>query len=305
MTSSRQTTLVSAALLATCMAASVLLLKRVDAIRPQVTADEVLYVPSAKILKRLSLGYEGLLADIYWTRAVQYFGIRHAAGATEFKLLAPLLDIATKLDPHLVVAYDFGATFLSPDPPNGAGDPRAAIRLTEYGLENNPDAWHLYYNLGFIYYLDLKDYKKASAAFEKGATIPGAHPYLRVLAAQMAGHAGEPETAKLLWVTTYQTSNDKDIRANAIAHIRALQVYEDVIKLEGLIAQFRQTTGHFPATFAELPGIRGVPKDPLGQPYKLTAEGHVEVRRPDDFPFITAGAPPGYVPGKPKFLPGD
>jgi hypothetical protein len=305
MTSSRQTTIISSILLATCMAASVLLLRCVDAMRPQVTADEILYVPSPKVLKRLSLGYEGLLADIYWTRAVQYFGIRHAAGSTEFTLLAPLLDIATKLDPHLVVAYDFGANFLSPDPPNGAGDPRAAIRLTQYGIENNPDAWRLYYNLGFIYYLELKDYAKASAAFEKGATIPGAHPFLRVLAAQMAGHAGEPEMARMLWMTTYQTSNDKDIRANARAHIRALQVYEDVTQLEELIAQYRKTTGRFPATFAELPGIRAFPKDPLGEPYKLTADGHVEVLRPDNFPFITSGAPPNYVPGKPKFLPGD
>ena len=29
---------------------------------------------SPKAVKRLSLGYDGLLADIYWTRAVQYFG---------------------------------------------------------------------------------------------------------------------------------------------------------------------------------------------------------------------------------------
>ena len=41
---------------------------------PQATLDEVLYLPSGKTVKRLSLGYSSLMADIYWTRAVQYFG---------------------------------------------------------------------------------------------------------------------------------------------------------------------------------------------------------------------------------------
>jgi len=40
--------------------------------------------------------------------------------------------------------------------------------------------------------------------------------------------------------------------------------------------------------------------------YKLTPDGRVEVRTPDDFPFIQKGTPPDYVPpDKPKFLPTD
>ena len=41
--------------------------------------QEMLYIPSPKIVKRLSLGYSGLLADVYWTRVVQYFGAKHQA----------------------------------------------------------------------------------------------------------------------------------------------------------------------------------------------------------------------------------
>ena len=40
-------------------------------IRSQATLEEVLYIPSPKVLKRFSLGYDRLLADVYWTRAVQ------------------------------------------------------------------------------------------------------------------------------------------------------------------------------------------------------------------------------------------
>jgi hypothetical protein len=49
-----------------------------------------------------------------------------------------------------------------------------------------------------------------------------------------------------------------------------------------------------------------MPVDPLGHTYRLTPEGHVEVREPDDLPFIQRGIPQGYIPPKkPKFLPSD
>jgi len=112
MSRSRGITLVAGALLLVSAIASVLLLRRVDRSREAATLQDVLYISSPKTLKHLSLGYEGLLADIYWTRAVQYFGSGHAAGAEHFELLAPLLEITTGLDPKLTVAYEFGANFL-------------------------------------------------------------------------------------------------------------------------------------------------------------------------------------------------
>jgi hypothetical protein len=309
MSGSGRVTVAAGMLLVISLAASVFLLKRVDESRPAATLTEVLYVPSPRVLKRLSLGYDGLLADIYWTRAVQYFGARHYAGAAHYDLLAPLLEITTALDPHLVVAYEFGSTFLAPKPPNGAGTPERAIALAEFGIQNNPDEWRLYYDLGFIYYTDVKDYAKAADAFARGSRAPNAHPFLKLLAAQMAEHAGELQTARMLWQATYETSQDKDIRANAVAHLRALAVDETVPKLESVVALYEQKTGHAPASFAEITRVgllRGIPLDPLGVPYALSAGGHVEVQDPDNLPFIEKGLPPGYVPPKkPKFLPSD
>ena len=123
MNGSRRVTITAAVLLVACLAGSIVFLRRIDQLRTGATLEDVLFITSPKAVKRLSLGYDGLLADIYWTRAVQYFGGRHVAGASHFRLLAPLLEITTTLDPHLVVAYQFGANFLSPKPPNGAGMP--------------------------------------------------------------------------------------------------------------------------------------------------------------------------------------
>jgi hypothetical protein len=309
MSAATRTSATASVLLAVCLVGSVATLRRLDRVRNGATLQDVLFISSPKALKRMSLGYDGLLADIYWTRAVQYFGGNHSQGTGSYALLAPLLEITTGLDPHLTVAYDFGASFLASKPPLGAGEPRRAIELTKYGIRNNPGEWQLYRNLGFIYYLDLKDYANSADAFARGSELPNAHPFLKILAAQMAQHAGEISTARMLWTATYEGTKDRDIRANAVAHLRVLRVDEDVTNLEALMTRYRGQTGHFPSTFAELEYsglLSGIPADPLGNPYKIVASGKVEVRDPDKLPFIEKGVPLGYIPpAKPKFLPSD
>jgi tetratricopeptide (TPR) repeat protein len=301
-----RTTVVASVLLVACLAGSVLFLRRVDQMRTSATLDDVLYVSSPKLLKRLSLGYDGLMADIYWTRAVQYFGTRHQQQAKSFSALAPLLDITTTLDPKLLVAYQFGANFLSPNPPYGAAMPKEAIALVEKGIQANPDAWKLYYELGFIYYMELKDYLKAAEAFERGSHVPGAHPFMKILAANMAQHAGDIQMARAVWRTTYESSQDKYIRGNAVAHLRALQVEEDVTRIQDAVTAFGKRTGELPPNMMALAKaglLPGIPIDPDGRPYKLTAEARVELADPDQFPFVTKGLPPGYKAPTPKDLP--
>jgi len=305
MTSRRSTTTVAAICLAVSMAASVLLLHRVDEIRPRANTEDALYISSPKMVKRASLGFEGLMACIYWTRTVQYFGDRHAHGSRSYNELAPLLEITTALDPKMIPAYQFGATFLAPAPPNGAGEPRRAVELMKYGIQHNPDNWHLYYDLGFVYYTELKDYKGAAEAFEQGSKVPDASPYLKLLAAQMAEHAADYETARMLWTATYESSKESNIRQNAIEHLRSIRVDEDVTRLQEAVNRFEQLNGRLPATIWELAAaehLRGIPVDPDGNPYVLSLDGQVQVAKPEDFPFITKGLPPGFKPsGLPKF----
>ena len=163
---------------------------------------------SPKVLRRLSLGYTGLLADIYWTRAVQYFGEQHHAGSGDFRLLAPLLEVTTELDPNCSLRISLGPTFWLRNRPNGAGLPGAALSLMKYGIAHNPDQWRLYYNLGFLYYTEFKDYAKAADAFSEGAQLPVTNEFMPILAARMAQHAGEFDTARMLWFTTYQSTKE-------------------------------------------------------------------------------------------------
>jgi tetratricopeptide (TPR) repeat protein len=304
MTSRKKVTIFASACLIASLTASILLLHHIDEIRPRATIEDALYISSPKVVQRASLGFDGLMACIYWTRTVQYFGHRHYLRSSSYNELAPLLEITTTLDPHMIPAYQFGASFLAPRPPNGAGEPMRAIQLMKYGIQHNPDNWHLYYDMGFVYYTELKDYKKAGEVFEQGSKVPNAHPFLKILAAQMAEHAADYETARMLWVATYESSTETNIRQNALEHLRAIRVDEDVTHWQDAVSRFTQHNGRLPATLWELAAAEhaaGIPLDPDGNPYILTVDGQVQVTNPDDFPFITKGLPPGYVPGPPKF----
>ena len=302
MSATRRVHWVASAVLLVSMAGAVATLHTIDHIRQGATLQETLYIRSTKVLRRTSLGYTGLLADIYWTRAVQYFGFQHHNDSQDFSLLAPLLEITTELDPKLLPAYQFGANFLAPKPPNGAGRPDKALSLMKYGIEHNSDQWRLYYNLGFLYYTELKDYAGAADAFARGAKVPVTNEYMPVLAARMAQHAGEFDTARMLWFTTYQSTKEPAIRQNAVLHLQALRVDEDVTRLEDVVTRYRQQSGKTPASMSDLERaglIRGTPIDPTGRPYKLTTDGRIEVQDPDRILFITKGLPPGMASPEP------
>ncbi len=297
--SSQRTLRVFSLLLVLCLAGSVISLRRVQQIRVEATLEEMLYIPSVKVLRGMSLGYTGLMADIYWTRTVQYFGGKHKARSSRYDLLPPLLHITTELDPHLVVAYKYGSVFLAQPPREGAGLPDLAVEFVEKGIRANPQDWQLYYHLGFIHFIERQDAKAASRAFERGSEVPGAHPWMKLMAAAMAQYGGERGVARRLWEYIYESSDDKFIRSNAIKRLRALDLDDAIIALEQVVEVYRQRTGRRPASWQEMAQagyVRGIPLDPLGLPLKLMPDGRIELQRPDDIPFVTKGLPEGESP---------
>ena len=266
-----------ALLLLTAWGASALVQVQVDReIAAYRESPEMLWISSGKAIRTLSLGHHALLADIYWTRVVQYYGSRRRDHKTDFSLLGPLLDITVTLDPRLTVAYYFGSIFLSERSPRGAGDPHKAIELLRRGIVTNPDEWRLWHHLGFLYYWELQDYEQAARAYEEGAKNPNARDWMRVMAAAITEKGGNRETSLFLWSQLYQSTEDPTIRDNAARHIDGLRAQLDMGKLEELAQQFQEQTGRWPASISEMISrglLAGVPADPAGFPYRLQSDG--------------------------------
>src|SRR6478672_1769692 len=153
-------------------AALIVLSSRIDATRPQMPEgyEDTDLNFSGSRLRGFAFGAEGLIADWYWTRALQYIGekmLKHPdtpidledLSELEPRLLYPLLQNATGLDPHFIAAYSYGAMVLP------AIDKQKAIDLTKQGIVNNPDSWRLYQHLAYIYW-KLGRYEEASETYQ-------------------------------------------------------------------------------------------------------------------------------------------
>lgn len=251
-----------------------------------------LEVTSGDWLRRFSLGYEGLLADIYWTRAIQYFGTSRIAGNTQFEMLDPLLRITTTLDPHLIVAYRFGAIFLAEKPPAGAGRPHEAMQLLLRGLAANPGYWRFWEDLGFVEYWDLRDYPAAARYFKAGSERPGAPLWMKTVAASVAAKGGEIPISRALWTQVYRTAANETVRQSALSHLAALKAAEDIQALNQVLALYQKREGKPARSFENLVAagiLRGLPVDPTGVPYAVDGNGKAALGKASKINLALAG----------------
>jgi len=236
--------------------------------------DELLYVRSPEALRRMSLSYHSLLADVYWIRAVQAYGDTRLGRTADrsYGLLYPLLDLTTSLDPHFDMAYQFGALFLAEAPPGGPGKPDLAVRLLEKGLRAQPQDWQLHQALGFVHYWSYQDYGTAAGWFKRAARLPGAPTWMEPLAAVTLAEGGNRKASRLMWQQIQQTAADEWFRNEAARRLKQLDAMDQLETLTRVVATFTARQGRPPADWSELARagyIRGSIADPTGAPYRL------------------------------------
>ena len=244
---------------------------------PQVS-EESLYITSGPALRRLTIGYHALAADLYWIRTIQYYGGIRLAHAkpdappdlpkADYRLLYPLLDLTTTLDPLFNIAYRFGAHFLAEPAPGGAGRPDLAVALLEKGLRSRPDKWEYMQDIGFVYYSAEKDYKTASEWFDRAARVPGAPWFLRSLAAVTLARGGDRRASRLMWESIRESAEIDWLRTDAERRLVQLRAMDDIDALQARVDAYTKANGHPPENWAAM-RARAVPADPTGTPYEL------------------------------------
>jgi hypothetical protein len=267
--------------------------------QPSADAEQTtLYLTSGVTIRRLAGAYAPLAADLYWIRAIQYYGgIKHrlssdrsaepggAASApaspragNDYRLLYPLLDITTTVDPRFNIAYRFGAIFLAEPYPGGAGRSDLAIALLQKGLRARPDKWEYMEDIAFVHYWYDHDYIAASEWFQKAGAVPGAPWWLQSMAATTRAKGGDRASSRLMWETILQTTDVEYLRHDAERKLAQLRALDDIDALQRLVDATKARTGQAPSDWAALVRarlLRGVPLDPVGTPYDLDSNGRV------------------------------
>lgn len=182
------------------------------------TADGWVFLPEARYLKPMLLGFHGAAADLVWIQIVQYVGT-HVETDMKFPQLVKALELATSLDPHFLEPYRFGGFCLF----YLAKQPEAAVSLLEKGAAANPNRWELPHDLGRYYYLDQHDYSRALAWWERAARLPGRPEYLPRFVARLYAQTGHVDTAIELWSDIYRTAPQDYVRSLALKEIARLK----------------------------------------------------------------------------------
>ncbi len=282
----RRFTLATVCLIVLGMTGVVLLSRWIDQRRPvlDASAEEQLYV-NAETAKRVSLGFNGLIADWYWLRSLQYVGHKiidsrtpvqlDNLGPLNLKLLAPLLETSTTLDPQFLAPYEYAAVVLP------AIDKTEAVRITRKGITANPQVWKLYHGLGFIYW-EQRDFQAASEIYGEGAAIPGAPPWMRAMHAQLAAQGGSRNTALEIYLRFYQESGDPSLKEMARRRILQIQSLNERDVIRHILSEYSTHAGRCAASWPEVSDALGkahlriaadAPIDPEGAPYQLTKSG--------------------------------
>jgi hypothetical protein len=255
--------------------------------------DQSLYITSGEALRRLSVGYSGVAADLYWIRAIQYYGTERlrlngrdgsggsaASRSTGFPQLYPLLEATTTLDPRFGIAYRFGAIFLSEPYPEGAGRTDLAVALLEKGLREQPDKWEYMLDIGYVHYWHRRDYRTAASWFDRGSRAPGAPWWLKSLAAVTLARGGDRQSSRAMWSAILESAEVPYLRGQAERSLMQLQALDEIDALQTLVEQAVARTERPPGGWAPLLEARllpAVPRDPAGVPYEIDSGGRVRL----------------------------
>jgi len=250
-------------------------------------SDEPLYVSPATA-KRMSLAFNGLAADWYWMRSLQYTGgkiLAYEDAHPEFftladidlRLLPQLLKTSAALDPQFIAPYEYGALVL----PEVSTD--EAIALVNSGIANNPTVWRLHQHLGYIYW-KRKEYQKASATYAAGAKLPGAPAWMAAMGARMSVEGGSRDAAREMYRHLYESSDDPAIKEMVEKQLMRLDYLDQRDEIRNLLSAYKTANGHCASSWREvanqlralgltLDPKTGAPLDPSSTPYELIKNG--------------------------------
>ena len=234
---------------------------------------ELLYLPSPEMLKIMSVGNPGLVADVLYLWSIQYYSFYRPH--ERFLYLETVYNLITDLDPLYVDAYRIGALIMQIQTGGDQDELEGAVRrLFDKGLRNLPDNWQLAEAAAWDFFIRFKDRETALHYAEIATKRPGAPPRIK----RMVGVWRDKENAWTLEDSIEYWRRALENAENEWDRVLCTNQYYDAVtagdrkKLEFLLDEFSVRYGFCPEKWDALIRvglIRQVPADAFGDPYGI------------------------------------
>lgn len=220
---------------------------------------DALYLPSAKILRLLSLGHHEMAADLVAARANVYFGTQLASRG-DHRWLGRYFQTAVDLDPWFHSLYLRGAAMLVYTGKAFTVEAlEAANALLERGARRFPLDWELPFQLGFNLLYELprlvgEDDPRAAEwrqrgveALRQATLLDGGPAWLPGLAARVLTKEGGEELAVRHLEQAYAASDRAETRAQIARRLSVLKGRRRAAEIaEGAAAVERMVSERYP-----------------------------------------------------------
>ena len=196
------------------------------------------YVPRPEFAKRMSLGFDSVLADYYWVQAVLLAGESNDP-ESESVQLGRLIDVVTTLDPWVDHPYRFAAVWLA----ETLEDVRHGNMLLRRSFPYHPDEWRNRFYLGFNLFYYLDDSAAAAEVLDEASKMTGAPAYLPRLVARLRSESADLAAAGLFLEELVRSSEDGSARASYQAALDEVEVEWRARALDRARESYRELHG--------------------------------------------------------------
>ncbi len=241
-------------------------------------------LPRASLLRIGGRAFLPLVADYYWLAAIQATG--KANTAPEYRDIADYAQLITDIDPDFAYVYQFAGVVIpfNHGRETWSNAPESTAML-EKGVARFPNSVFLRTLLAYNYSVLQKQYVRAAHLLEETARLPGAPPYLPLLATRLYTQAGDFDAASAFADQFAANAADPETRAAFEHRTKEIALERILQALDKSVAAFRERTGRLPKELHELvtsKEVASIPPDPLegelyvgtdGRTYS-TSQGH-------------------------------
>ncbi|NOX24958.1 MAG: hypothetical protein GXP59_02370 [Deltaproteobacteria bacterium] len=227
---------------------------------PKITED-IKMLPNSHIMKLMSLGNSGFVADMLFAE------VNIHSGSLMWKPLRikfnsawafKAMDVITDLDPKYLTAYLFTGMGCI----HAFSDAKLARPILEKGMVNLPDNWEIPYWIGYDYFNYLRDDKTAAHFFMIAAKRPGAPQNFLAMLLTTSRHGGE--YGKAIWAMERMLKSTKN-KALQIIYAKKLADLKNLYIMQRAAKKYKAVNNRFPAKLSDLVGagfLKKIPEAP-------------------------------------------